>query len=71
MIVDDKLDLVLQQENQIQQIPKISFNYLPPNLKQCFTNCTLLPKDYEFKKDGLVKQWMTQGFISLKKQLKV
>ncbi|KAL0561852.1 hypothetical protein IC582_002297 [Cucumis melo] len=60
---DNELDSILQQDDQIQPILKISFNHLPPNLKQCFTYCALFPKDYEFKKEGLVKQWMAQGFI--------
>ncbi|XP_038897429.1 putative disease resistance protein RGA4 isoform X2 [Benincasa hispida] len=60
---DNELGTIFQQDNQIQPILKISFNHLPPNLKQCFMYCALFPKDYEFQKDELVKQWMAQSFI--------
>ncbi|KAA0058608.1 disease resistance protein RGA2-like [Cucumis melo var. makuwa] len=59
----NELGTTLQQENQIQQILKISFDHLPSNLKRCFMYCSLFPKDYEFRKDELVKLWMAQGFI--------
>ncbi|XP_050273205.1 putative disease resistance protein At3g14460 [Quercus robur] len=42
---------------------KISYNYLPSHLKQCFAYCSNFPKDYLFKKEELVQLWMGEGFL--------
>nr|ARA91517.1 CNL-II [Cucumis melo] len=60
---DNELGKIIQQENEIQPILKVSFNHLSSNLKQCFTYCALFPKDFKIKKDDLIKQWMAQGFL--------
>uniref|UniRef100_A0A0A0KIT2 Uncharacterized protein n=1 Tax=Cucumis sativus TaxID=3659 RepID=A0A0A0KIT2_CUCSA len=62
---DHELDTIMQQENEIQSILKISFNHLSSSLKHCFTYCALFSKDYhhEIRKNDLIKQWMAQGFI--------
>uniref|UniRef100_A0A9I9D9I3 Uncharacterized protein n=1 Tax=Cucumis melo TaxID=3656 RepID=A0A9I9D9I3_CUCME len=60
---DNELGKIIQQENEIQSILKISFNHLSSSLKQCFTYCALFLKDYKIQKDDLIKQWMAQGFL--------
>uniref|UniRef100_A0A803LBP3 Disease resistance protein RGA3 n=1 Tax=Chenopodium quinoa TaxID=63459 RepID=A0A803LBP3_CHEQI len=52
-----------KEDNNIMQVLKLSYNYLPPTLKQCFAYCSLFPKDYEYSKDDLVKLWMAQGYF--------
>nr|XP_023907385.1 putative disease resistance RPP13-like protein 1 [Quercus suber] len=42
---------------------RISYNYLPSHLKQCFTYFSIFPKNYLFKKEELVQLWMGEGFL--------
>nr|ARA91523.1 CNL-III [Cucumis melo] len=60
---NNEFGTIMQHENEIQSILRISFNHLSSNLKQCFTYCALFPKGREIQKDYLIKQWMAQGFI--------
>ncbi|KAJ0979931.1 hypothetical protein J5N97_015405 [Dioscorea zingiberensis] len=41
----------------------LSYQYLPPHIKQCFAYCSVFPRDHKFDKDGLVQMWMAQGLI--------
>ena len=52
-------------ETQCKIIPalRISYNYLPPQLKRCFVYCSLFPKDYEFQKDKLILLWMAEDLV--------
>ncbi|XP_058107142.1 putative disease resistance protein RGA3 isoform X2 [Magnolia sinica] len=41
----------------------LSYHDLPPALKQCFAYFSIFPKDWEIRKNMVVKLWVAQGFI--------
>ncbi|XP_057741913.1 putative disease resistance protein At3g14460 [Arachis stenosperma] len=51
------------QNDEIIPALKISYHYLPSNLKRCFVYCSLFPKDFEFDKDELVLLWMAEELL--------
>ncbi|XAR54373.1 hypothetical protein NMG60_11029468 [Bertholletia excelsa] len=62
---DYELQEMPQSDSGIMPILKLSYNYLPPHLKQCFIYCSLFPKDYKIDKKTLIQLWIAQGFIQL------
>ncbi|XP_039690656.1 putative disease resistance protein RGA1 [Medicago truncatula] len=61
----------LPQENSILLALRLSYFYLTPTLKQCFSFCAIFPKDGEILKEELIQLWMANGFISSKGNLDV
>ncbi|CAN6250230.1 unnamed protein product [Urochloa humidicola] len=45
-------------ENDIMPALKLSYDYLPFNLQQCFSYCALFPEDYRFGRDELIHLWV-------------
>jgi hypothetical protein len=45
-------------ENDIMPALKLSYDYLPFHLQQCFSYCSLFPEDYEFGSEELIHLWM-------------
>ncbi|XP_027158928.1 putative disease resistance protein At3g14460 isoform X1 [Coffea eugenioides] len=45
----------------------LSYFHLPPELKHCFSFCSIFPKGHEFEKDELVKLWMAHSLVQPRK----
>ncbi|GLT32411.1 hypothetical protein SLA2020_070810 [Shorea laevis] len=61
--IKDKIVWNLEDSDQIKFVLKLSFDHLPSHLKKCFSFCSIFPKDFLFKKDDLVQNWMAQGYL--------
>ncbi|XP_024037560.1 putative disease resistance RPP13-like protein 1 [Citrus clementina] len=54
----------LQEENcSIIPALRVSYHFLPPQLKRCFAYCSLFPKDYEFQEEEIILLWTAEGFL--------
>ncbi|KAK1297650.1 putative disease resistance protein RGA3 [Acorus calamus] len=49
--------------NGIMPALYLSYEDLPPHLKQCFVYCSLFPEDHVFLRGLLVQYWIAEGFI--------
>ncbi|GAU31716.1 hypothetical protein TSUD_215170 [Trifolium subterraneum] len=58
-------------DNYILPALTLSYSYLTPTLKQCFTFCAIFPKDRIMLKEELIHLWMAHGFISSRNNLEV
>uniref|UniRef100_J3LRU6 NB-ARC domain-containing protein n=1 Tax=Oryza brachyantha TaxID=4533 RepID=J3LRU6_ORYBR len=41
----------------------LSYEELPPHLKQCFLYCSLFPKDELIRRGDIVQMWIAEGFV--------
>ncbi|XP_045807649.1 putative disease resistance protein RGA1 [Trifolium pratense] len=52
-----------EEKDSIMPVLKLSYRNLSPQQKQCFSYCSLYPKDWEFKKGELIQMWMAHGYL--------
>ncbi|XP_042496364.1 putative disease resistance protein RGA4 [Macadamia integrifolia] len=64
-------DLPEDEGNTILPALRLSYNHLPSYLKQCFSYCSIFPKDYVIEKENLMYLWMANGFIPSKGEMEL
>uniref|UniRef100_A0A0E0C086 Uncharacterized protein n=1 Tax=Oryza meridionalis TaxID=40149 RepID=A0A0E0C086_9ORYZ len=53
----------LDKEETILPSLKLSYDQMPPVLKQCFAYCSVFPRNHEIDKGKLIQQWVALGFV--------
>jgi len=53
----------LDKEDTILPSLKLTYDQMPPGLKQCFAYCASFPRNHEIDRDKLIQQWIALGFI--------
>nr|CAD1840970.1 unnamed protein product [Ananas comosus var. bracteatus] len=62
-ILDSELWELDEEEDPILPALRLSYDRMPPALKQCFMYFSLFPKDYDFYKNNMVRLLMSQGLF--------
>ncbi|KAH7662655.1 P-loop containing nucleoside triphosphate hydrolase protein [Dioscorea alata] len=61
-----KADIWRYKSEELRGVPAalwLSYQHLPPHIKQCFGYCSVFPRDHKFDKQSTVHMWMAQGLI--------
>lgn len=62
-ILNCKIWTLPNEKSGILPSLRLSYHYLPAQLKRCFAYCSIFPKDYEYDKQKLVLLWMAEGLL--------
>ncbi|CAD6258409.1 unnamed protein product [Miscanthus lutarioriparius] len=61
--VQNKWKSLQEDTDDILPILKLSYDFLPVHLQQCFSYCSLFPEDYRINGENLVRAWISQNFV--------
>ncbi|VAI82181.1 unnamed protein product [Triticum turgidum subsp. durum] len=62
-VLDDSKWSITKMPQELNYAVYLSYEYMPPYLKQCFLFYSILPKSGTFTLDQVVAMWMSGGFI--------
>ncbi|KAA8518161.1 hypothetical protein F0562_015635 [Nyssa sinensis] len=62
-IRDNDIWKIEQKESDILPILRLSYDQMPPYLRQCFVYCSMFPKGNEIPREVFINLWIAQGFI--------
>ncbi|XP_054810995.1 putative disease resistance RPP13-like protein 1 [Prosopis cineraria] len=62
-ILDSEIWQQRDSKSDIMPALRLSYHYLPSNLKRCFAFCSIFPKDFEIDKESLIQMWMAEDLI--------
>ncbi|CAO2038351.1 unnamed protein product [Urochloa humidicola] len=62
-ILKSELWELKQEETDSLPALRLSYMYLPPHLKKCFSFCAVYPKDHIFEKEKIARIWAAEGFV--------
>ncbi|XP_044499008.1 putative disease resistance protein At3g14460 isoform X2 [Mangifera indica] len=62
-ILDSKIWSTNNDSDGILPALKLSYLYLPSDLKRCFGYCAIFPQDYEFEEKELALLWIAEGIV--------
>ncbi|XP_044499326.1 putative disease resistance RPP13-like protein 1 [Mangifera indica] len=62
-ILESKIWSAFDESDHILPALKLSYHYLPSNLKRCFGYCAIFPQDYEFEEKELALLWIAEGIV--------
>ncbi|KAG4120827.1 hypothetical protein ERO13_D11G167933v2 [Gossypium hirsutum] len=68
-VKDSEISGLEDEGKRILAVLRLSYEHLPPYMKQCFSFCSIFPKDSVMEKDELIGLWMANGFIPSRGQL--
>uniref|UniRef100_A0A8I6Z274 Uncharacterized protein n=1 Tax=Hordeum vulgare subsp. vulgare TaxID=112509 RepID=A0A8I6Z274_HORVV len=63
-VLDDSKWSITKMPQELNHTVYLSYEYMPPYLKQCFLYYSLLPKSKVFRMDEVIAMWMSEGFIN-------
>ncbi|XP_044499050.1 putative disease resistance RPP13-like protein 1 [Mangifera indica] len=62
-ILESKIWSTSNKSDHVLPALKLSYYYLPSNLKRCFGYCSIFPQDYEFEEKELALLWIAEGIV--------
>nr|UBY07326.1 NBS-LRR disease resistance protein [Dasypyrum villosum] len=62
-VLDDSKWSITKMPQELNYAVYLSYEYMPPDLKQCFLYYSFLPKSIEYSPDKVVAMWLSEGFI--------